>query len=151
MKDLHKKQFWLMINIAMELTNHPPLSKEAIITWWHLLSSFEYEVVEGALNGWVNSTNRPPTPHDIKDLCQKNIQREVEHKITITARIPSPLAIAENKRRAEEVVEFVSQNTKKKKDYKKWARDILDNPKSTDFQINFAKEALSKSSYGLDE
>ena len=65
MDDSNKKEFWTMINITMELTNHPPLSKEAIITWWHLLKKHDIEVVKTALDIWVDTSKKPPTPNDI--------------------------------------------------------------------------------------
>jgi len=136
MDDSNKKQFWLMINVAMELTNHPPLTKEAIITWWHKLSKFEYSVVESALDEWVNSSNKAPTPNDILTLCKP--------KPTIFARLPSPLALAENHRHAVEVKEAVEKMTQGNRDMKNWARKIVANPRSyPDISYKLAIEALN--------
>lgn len=124
-----------MVNIAMELTNHPPLSKEAIIVWYNSLKSYEFSIVSDAIDNWLKSSNRPPTPKDIIDACKP--------KPTILARIPSPLAIAENHRHAVEVKKAVDEMTKPKRDMKEWARKILASPKSyQDISIKFAKEAL---------
>lgn len=136
MESSHKKQFWLMINVAMELTNHPPLTKEAIITWWHLLSKYDYDVVEKAIDNWCKTMSKPPMPNDILNLCKPNV--------TIYARLPSPLARAENKRHADEVVAFVANNIKPVQDKKQWARDLVSGKKISNWYkaVDFAKEAL---------
>lgn len=136
MDSSHKKQFWLMINVAMELTNHPPLTKEAIITWWHLLSKYDYDVVEKAIDTWCKTMSKPPMPNDILNLCKP--------AVTIFARLPSPLAKAENKRHADEVVAFVAANIKPVQDKKQWARDLVSGKKVSNWYkaVDFAKEAL---------
>ncbi len=129
-----------MINVAMELTNHPPLTKEAIITWWHILSKFEYSVVEKAVDEWCKTMSKSPTPSDILKLCQ--------HKPTIFARLPSPLALADNHRHAVEVKQAVSAMTGKTKDMKAWARKIVDGSfksNAPDLAMKYAKEALNAS------
>jgi len=120
MLDTHKKQFWTMVNVAMELTNHPPLSKEAIITWWHFLAKYELQEVETALDTWLKSMSKPPTPNDINNLCK--------HKVTIYAKLPSPLSKQANKEHSTEVMDYISKNIKPKTDYKAWAKRIIANP-----------------------
>ena len=135
MDDSHKKQFWLMLNVTMELTNKPPLTKEAIITWWHLLAQYDYDVVEKAINRWVDNSSKPPTPHDIKELCA--------HKVTIFAKIPSPLAKESNKIHSSEMVKKVHEAFKPPKDGREWARAILADQKGRpEISIRYAKEAL---------
>ncbi len=137
MDNSHKKKFWLMINVAMELTNHPPLTKEAIITWWHMLSEYDYDKVEKALDDWVKTMSKPPTPNDIKQLCQ--------HKVTIYARLPSPLAKEDNKRHADEVVQYVAKNVKKEHDKRAWAKRIISGEFKSNWggAVDFAKVALA--------
>ena len=136
MDDSNKKQFWGMLNVTMELTNKPPLTKETILAWWTMLSNYEFEVVKKALNQWVDNSSKPPTPHDIKELCS--------HKVTIFAKIPSPLAIQDNKRHADNVVKFVADRLVSKTDYKAWAKRILSNPNQfPDKSVQYAKEALN--------
>ena len=122
MDDSNKKQFWGMLNITMELTNKPPLTKETILAWWNLLSKYDYDVVEKAINQWIDTSSKPPTPHDIKELCT--------HKVTIFAKIPSPLAKEDNKRHADNVVKFVAERLESKTEYHAWAYRIMANPKS---------------------
>jgi hypothetical protein len=136
MDDANKKQFWLMINVAMELTNHPPLTKEAIITWWHMLAKYEYDAVQHAVDTWVQTMSKAPTPHDIVELCKP--------KVTIYAKLPSPLAIADNKRHVSEVKDAIKKMTKPVKDYRAWAHKIIDNPsRLPDISFKIAKEALA--------
>jgi hypothetical protein len=136
MDNSHKKQFWLMLNVTMELTNHPPLTKEAIVTWWHLLSKYEYQDVENAIDKWCKTMSKTPMPNDILNLCKP--------QVTIHARLPSPLAIADNKRHADEVVAFVAKHIKAPIDRRQWARDLISGKKISNWDgaINFAKEAL---------
>jgi hypothetical protein len=137
MQESDKKRFWTMVNVAMELTNHNPLSKEAIVTWWHMLATKDYDVVESALDKWVKEMGKPPTPSDILKLCQ--------HKVTIFAKLPSPLTTAENKRHANEVVEYVAKNIKKEPDRRAWAKKIINGDVKSNWSgaIDFAKKALN--------
>ena len=124
-----------MINVAMELTNHPPLTKEAIVTWWHLLSKYDYATVESALDSWVKTMSKPPTPNDIVNLCKP--------QVTIHARLPSPLAKEANQAYAKEVVEYVAAKTTKQRDMREWARKIVNNPKNyPDIALRYAQDAL---------
>ena len=135
MNNSNKKEFWAMINISMELTNHPPLSKEAIIVWYTKLEQFEFNVVADAVDTWLKESNKPPTPKDIIELCKP--------KPTIFARLPSPLAKAENHRHAQEVKQAIEKMTQPKRDMKAWAHKIIANPKAyPDISLRYAREAL---------
>jgi len=120
MNDANKKQFWGMLNVAMELTNKPPLTKEAILTWWNLLSKYEYSVVENAVSKWVDSSSKPPTPHDILGLCRP--------KDPIYQALPSPVSHEDNKAHADKLALFIHERIKPKTDYHAWAKRILRNP-----------------------
>ena len=138
MIDTEKKQFWLMINVTMELTNKPPLTKEAIIVWWSLLKKHEFNIVERAINQWVDSSSKPPTPHDIVGLCKP---REPDYKA-----LSAPVDHEANKQYAANVVIFVAENTKEKTDLRGWARDLISGKKISnqpDLAIKMAKEALA--------
>jgi hypothetical protein len=137
MDDANKKQFWLMINVAMELTNHPPLTKEAIVTWWHMLSKYDYEQVEKAIDNWCKTSSKPPTPSDILQLCQ--------HKVTIQSRLPSPLSQEANQRHSNEVIAYVAKHIKPVADRRQWAKDLISGKKISNWDgaIAFAQEALA--------
>jgi hypothetical protein len=136
MNDLDKRNFWDLLNITMEMTNKPALSKDAVLVWYNLLSKFEFPVIANAIDTWLKSSSKPPTPHDIIPLCKPNP--------TIFARLPSPLAQADNKRHVDELVEFVSQNVISKTNYRAWAKKIIANPKKyPDISLRIAKEAMS--------
>lgn len=140
MNDSHKKAFWAMMNVTMELTNHPPLSKEAVLVWWHKLSKFEYQDVEKALDKWLDTSHRPPAPSDIIALCKpiEPVYQALGKKVNREA----------GKEYASNVVNYVAQQIKPTRDYKKWAKDILaDESKSTMWAIKCAKQALGRSDY----
>lgn len=135
MNDLNKKDFWVMLNVAMELTNHPPLSKEAVIIWYNQLKQYEFADVSNAIDEWLRVSSKPPTPKDIIEACKP--------KPTIFARLPSPLAIAENHRHALVVKQAVEKMTEGKRDMKAWARKIIANPKNyPEISFRYAREAL---------
>jgi hypothetical protein len=138
MENSNKKEFWSIINVTMELMNRPPLSKEAIITWWNILEKYDIADVRSALDKWVDTSIKSPTPHDIKEILQ--------HKVTIYARLPSPLTKQANKQYAKEVVDFVAAQPKPDKDYKQWARDLISGKKISnhpEIAIPIAKAALA--------
>jgi acyl-CoA thioesterase len=135
MDDANKKPFWLMINITMELTNHPPLTKEAIVAWWHKLKQYDFDVVQKAVDEWLDASNKTPTPHDIKSLCKP--------KKEIYTALPAPLNRIENMEYSKEVVQFIAEQPKKKSDKRAWINRILENPKKfPDISMKYAQEAL---------
>lgn len=93
--------------------------------------------VEMAFDNWLKSQSTQPTIHDILKLCQ--------HKITIFSKLPSPLVTADNKRHANEVVDYVAKNIKKEPDRRAWARKIISGEFKSNWggAIDFAKLALN--------
>jgi hypothetical protein len=136
MIDKDKKKFWNMVNVAMELTNRPPLSKEAIVIWYAQLERYDFDVVSAAMDRWLKESTKPPTPKDILDLCRP--------QVTIHQRLASPLRIEDNKRHVAELKEGIEKMTAPRRDMRDWARKILANPGNyPDISVRFAKEALS--------
>lgn len=122
MNDSHKKAFWAMMNVTMELTNHPPLSKEAVLVWWHKLSKFEYKEVEKALDNWLDKSNKPPTPSDIIGLCKP--------VAPVYLALPAPVSYLENKQHINKLNNFIAERLKPKTDYRAWAKRIKRNPQN---------------------
>lgn len=125
-----------MINITMELCNRPPLSKEAIVGYWNILKNYDLDVVRKALDSWVDSSSKAPTPHDLKDLCKPvtPIYNAIARKVDA----------AENKKRVKEITDYVAENLKPKRDMKDWARKIIANPSYyPDLSLKMAREALA--------
>lgn len=132
MNDLNKKDFWVMLNVTMELTNHPPLSKEAVIIWYNQLKQFEFSDVSNAIDSWLKVSSKPPTPKDIIDACKPKQQ---DFKA-----LPRPKMSEE---KVNQIHEKLSQFTSPKRDMKSWAKKIIDNPSMyPDISLRFAKEAL---------
>lgn len=135
MIDADKKPFWAMMNITMELTNHYPLTKEAIISWWHKLKDYDLVTIQNALNAWTDVSAKPPTPFDIKNLCKPRAE--------IYTALPAPNNQAINHQYAENVVKFISERMVDKTDYKAWAKRIMANPdRFPSDSLVAAKEAL---------
>lgn len=131
------KNFKLLIRVTWQSFGRNAPDMDMMKYWWGNLIKYDFEVVTQAFDDWIKSQTELPTVKDIINLCKP--------KLTIHARLPSPLAIAENKRHADEVIKFVAENVKQKTDMKGWARNILDNPKGRpDIAIRYSKEALAQ-------
>lgn len=141
MIEADKKEFKRMINAVMAIYYKPELTQDALRVWWSKLDKYDFSVVASAFDKYIdmpkqNGYSSPPEPSDIIGLCQ--------HKITIHARLPSPLAIADNKRHSAEVVNYIAKNIKPKRDYRAWAHKIIENPsRYPDISFKIAKEALN--------
>lgn len=96
-----------MIDMTMELMNRPPLAKEAIYGWWNVLNSFEIEQVRSALDKWVDTETKPPTPAQIKELCKPE-------KPVYTALARPASRREKQSEMAANVMKFVKDNIRKK-------------------------------------
>lgn len=137
MVEADKPNFKRMMNALMEIYYKPQLSNAALFAWWGKLEKYEFEEVNKAFDTYTNTESRtPPMPADILKICQ--------HKVTIHARLPSPLSKQANAEYAHEVVEFVRDKIKPKRDMREWAKKIIESPKKyPDIAVRFAKEALN--------
>lgn len=136
MIDADRQNFKRMMNALMVIYYKPELTNDALRVWWGKLEKYEFNEVSKAIDDYTNSDLKaPPVPHDIVKLCQ--------HKVSIHARLPSPLTKEANAEYAKEVVDFVASQPRKKRDFKAWARNILATTKNyPDIAVRFAKEAL---------
>ena len=143
MVDTDKKKFWAALNLTMELCQAFPLTKEGVMKWYKLLSKYELDDISIALDQWVDTQKRAPTPSDIKSLCQ--------HKVTISPRLDkSSLSRDENKLQAEKVNQYIAKNLKPKTDYHSWFKRILRNPKNfPDDSVKEAKRVAVQFGYDL--
>lgn len=139
MVETDKHVFWPMLNLTMELCNRPPLSKEAIISYWHVLKDFELEHVKTALDEWVDGNSKSPTPNDLKEICKS----KQKSKVGFSHALPKPKSNEVSQAGVEKINNLVAEAIKPKADHKKWARVILDNQdKCADIAVKMAKEAL---------
>ena len=137
MQDSNKKEFWLIMNIAMECTNHYPLSKEAIVTWYAQLKEYDFIDVSNAIDSWLKNNKKTPTPNDIRELCKP--------MVPMFKMLPAPLNIESNKIHAIEIKYQLSTLGSYKRDMKAWARKIISNPKNyPDISLRYATEALGE-------
>jgi hypothetical protein len=125
-----------MMKITWQSYGRNGLDGATLRYWFDKLIDFDFTTVSNAFDVWIKSQKEMPTINEILKLCKP--------PVTIHARLPSPLAIADNKRHAEEVVDFVAKNIKPQSDRRQWARDLISGKKISNWDgaINFAKEAL---------
>jgi hypothetical protein len=139
MVDAEKTAFWTMLNLTMELCNRPPLSKEAVISYWQVLNIFDMEMVRASLDEWVDGNSKSPTPNDLKELCKA----KQKSKVGFSHALPKPKSNEVSQAGVEKINNLVAEAMKPKTDHKKWARVILENPeKCADIAVKMAKEAL---------
>lgn len=131
-----RNSFATMMKVTWQSYGRNNLDRETMRYWFDKLFNYELFEVEKAFDEWLKSQKELPTVSDILKLCQ--------HKVTIHARLPSPLSKQANAEHAHEVVEYVKENIKPKRDMREWARKIIASPKNyPDIAVRFAKEALN--------
>jgi hypothetical protein len=137
MTDDDKKDFALMMRVTWQSYGRNPPDKETMKFWFEKLAEHSVKVVGNAFDKWIiTNADDLPSFKNIADLCKPNP--------TIFARLPSPLAQADNKRHVDELVELLSQNVISKTDYRAWAHKIIANPKNyPDISLRIAKEAVN--------
>lgn len=135
MNDTNKKDFALMMRVTWANYGRNEPDRGTMLYWFTKLETYDLNIVTKAFDDWLMSSKQLPTIKDIQDACKP--------KPTIFARLPSPLAIAENHRHAVEVKQAVDKMVNGKRDYKAWAHKIIANPVDyPDISLRYAKEAL---------
>jgi hypothetical protein len=131
-----RDQFALMMKVTWQSYGRNGLERETMRYWFDKLINYEFDEVSKAFDLWIKSQKELPTVSDILKLCQ--------HKVTIHARLPSPLSQESNQAHAKEVVQYVAEHIKAPIDRRQWARDLVSGKKISNWDgaINFAKEAL---------
>jgi hypothetical protein len=125
-----------MMNVTWQSYGRNLLESETIRYWFDNLATHEFNVISNAFDEWLKNQKELPTINEIIKLCK--------HKVTIHARLHSPLAIESNKHHADNVVAYVAKNIKPERDKRAWARKILNNPKNyPDVSFKLATEALT--------
>jgi hypothetical protein len=128
-------QFALMMKITWQSYGRTTIDKETMRYWFDKLNAYDFNEVSNAFDEWLKSQKDLPTVSEILKLCQ--------HKLSIHARLPSPLAIESNKRHAYKVLALAEKMSEPKRDYKAWAKVIIANPKNyPDISLKLAREAI---------
>lgn len=70
MENYQRGEFTAMLNVMMDTLNKQEMSREVIIVWWHALKQFDIQIVKAAINKWVNTEAKVPTPAQIKEMCK---------------------------------------------------------------------------------
>jgi len=132
-----REKFALMMKVTWQSYGRNGADRETLRYWFDKLIAHEFETVSHAFDEWIKSQKELPTVSDIMKLCKPNV--------TIYARLPSPLALASNKRHADEVLAYVAKNIKPQSDKRQWARDLISDNKISnhpEIAIPIAKAAL---------
>lgn len=133
LRDSDKKQFKIILDAMCDATNTERMNKERMIAWWTELQVFTIDEIQAKIDLWIEQHGSCPTLVDLaKDEPPKmGIPRTV-----------TPLMQENNKKHVEEIKQDV-QSFGKRRDYKKWAHDILNNPSAyPEISLRYAREAL---------
>ena len=127
-----------MMRVTWQTYGRKEIEKETMRYWFDKLIAYDFEVVTIAFDNWIKNQRELPTVKDITDLCKP--------KVTIHARLPSPLAKESNKQHMEELKEAVKKMSNPRADkYTAWIFRILDNPKNyPDTSFKYATQAKAK-------
>lgn len=135
LKDSDKKDFKLLIDQMCDVTDTPRFTKDKLIDWWHELNVFTLDEIRIKIDLHIEQHGTCP---DIFDLAGSEPKPKMGIPRTIT-----PLMEENNKRHVAEVKQDI-QSFGKRRDYKKWAHDILANPSGYPaISIKYAQEALN--------
>lgn len=142
MVEADKKQFWATLNLTMELCQAFPLTKEAVIVWYDKLKQYEMQTISSALDGWVDTQKKAPTPSDILALCKpkpdfyKAIGRVRDEEV--------------DQEGLEKIGKFIADKTESKIDYHAWFKRILSRPSAfPDDSVAKAEKAALGFGYDL--
>ena len=127
-----------MMRVTWQTYGRKEIERETMRYWFDKLIAYDFDVITIAFDSWIKSQRELPTVKDITDLCKQ--------KVTIHARLPSPLAKTDHKQHVEELKEAVKKMINPRADkYTAWIFRILDNPKNyPDNSFKFAMQAKEK-------
>jgi len=136
-----RNAFATMMKVTWQSYGRTNLDADTMRYWFDKLIQQDLPTVERAFDEWLKSQKELPTINEILKLCQ--------HKVTMHARLPSPLTKEANRQHSNEVMAYVANNMKPIVDRKKWARDLVSGKKQSNWDgaIAFAHEALAAKEY----
>lgn len=130
------EKFKSMVTVLHQAFQRREPDRELLRLWWVKLAKFDINDIAMAMDSWIDSQDKMVTIHELMELCKP--------KVTIHARIASPLNIEANKRHADKLMATVNKLISPQRDHKAWARKILANPHGRpEIAIRFAKEAIN--------
>jgi hypothetical protein len=143
MIESEKPQFKEMMDLVAEATRQPKPTGKALHLWWGKLEQYDLVTVLKAFDTWIDTQSKPPSIHEILELCR--------HKVTIHPRLASPLNTEANKQYADKVLEAVNSMSGNRRDYRKWARDILARVASGDKTVHGIAEQIARDALKVAE
>ena len=123
-----------MLDIVWQSLGRNPVDKTTKQYWFAKLQHLPIGEVGSLFDKWLITEKELPTVNDILHMAKP---RDF-HKA-----LPAPRNEEVSREGMARINQVVSNTLKPKKDFRKWAKDILANPKNyPDISLRFAKEAL---------
>lgn len=127
--------FATIMDVTWQSFHRNPVDKQTKLYWFNKLLHLPLGDVSTAFDQWILSGgDKLPTIADIIKQCKP--------KQDFYKALPAPRADEVSQAGLEKIHKLVEENIKPKTDHKKWARDVLANPLSSDTAIQRAKEAI---------
>lgn len=131
-----KRELSTIMDVTWQSYHRNPPDKQTKLFWFTKLLHLPIGDVSVAFDYWImHNREKLPTLPEILDLCKP--------KQDFNKALPKPKNDEVSQAGVEKINNMVAEMIKPKNDFKKWARDILNNPeKCSDIAIKMAKEAL---------
>lgn len=132
MNDTDKKDFASIMRVTWQTFGRNEPDKETMRYWFSKLEGNDLKQVGNAFDYWIIHSKQLPTVKDILDLLK---QKQQDYKA-----LPKPKMTEDQ---LNQIHDKLSAFTSNKRDYRAWAKKIIDNPSMyPDISLRFAKEAL---------
>lgn len=139
--------FQALLTEVYECYGNRPPSAQAMIHWGDALNSFPFHNVERVLKNWLHTKQKAPVIADITRPCADMLSDSIESRAAADKKAfevkpeqwtgPTPLA-------EKCIAEMKAMLAKPKRPGTDWARKIMENPNSTEFQRDFAKPVYER-------
>lgn len=129
----------LMVEVQ-ECYGHRPPSAAVLQHWADALNDHPFHTVDAVLRNWIRTKQKPPVIADIATICAGIFSDKVEQRAIADKRafgkIEEPHEITPFGRDC--IRHIHAMLAKPKRPSKEWARKIMENPRSTHLQREFA-------------
>ena len=123
-----------------ECYSHKPPSAAVLQHWVDALRDHPFATVDNVIRNWIRTKPKLPVIADITKTCADIFSDRVEQRAAADKRAFAqevPHAVTPYGEQC--IREIRALLAKPKRPSKEWARKIMENPNSTEFQRNFAK------------
>ncbi len=129
------KQFSIMMDVTWQSNKRNPVDKQTKRYWFDKLQHIPMGDLEKAFDYWILHNDELPSIKDIIALCKPKPQFNIA--------LPKPKNDEVSQAGIEKLNKVIAEGLKPVTDYRKWQRDILENPeKCSEIAIIKAKQAV---------